>query len=75
MKTQQQIKEYAAITHLYYSEGTFTKDEVYTWMDEYGLDVVKLLKGRIEFTYTDDWYKTKMTVWKNGKVDVETDIS
>ena len=74
MKTQQQIKEYAAIAHLYYSEGTFTKEEVYTWMDEYGLDVVKLLKGRIEFTYSDDWYLTKMIIWKNGKVEVETGI-
>ena len=74
MKTQQQIKEYASIAHLYYSEGTFSKQEVYDWMDEYGLDVVKLLKGRIEFTYSDDWYRTKMTIWKNGKVEVETNI-
>ena len=43
-------------------------------MDEYDLDVVKLLKGRIEFTYSDDWYLTKMIIWKNGKVDVETGI-
>ncbi len=43
-------------------------------MGEYGLDVVKLLKGRIEFTYFDDWYMTKMTIWKNGKVDIETEI-
>lgn len=74
MKTQQQIKEYATIAHLYYLEGTFTKKEVYDWMDDFGLDVIKLLKGRIEFTYSDDWYRTKMIIWKNGKVDVETDI-
>jgi hypothetical protein len=43
-------------------------------MDEYGLDVVKLLKSRIEFVYSDDWYRTKMIIWKNGKVEVETDI-
>ena len=43
-------------------------------MGEYGLDVVKLLKRRIEFTYFDDWYMTKMTIWKNGKVDIETEI-
>ncbi len=74
MKTQQQIKEYATIAHLYYLEKTLTKQEVYDWMSEYGLDVVKLLKGRIEFTYSDDWYKTKMTIWKNGKIDIETEI-
>lgn len=74
MKTQQQIKEYATIVHLYYLEGTLSKQEVYDWMDEYDLDVVKLLKGRIEFTYLDDWYRTKMTIWKNGKIEVETDI-
>lgn len=74
MKTQQQIKEYATIVHLYYLEGTLSKQEVYDWMDKYDLDVVKLLKGRIEFTYLDDWYRTKMTIWKNGKIEVETDI-
>tara|TARA_Y100000389_G_scaffold203497_1_gene252087 strand:- start:5118 stop:5345 length:228 start_codon:yes stop_codon:yes gene_type:complete len=73
VKTQQQIKEYATITHLYYLEGTLSKEEVSEWMGEYGLDVVKLLKGRIEFTYFDDWYRTKMTIWKNGNVDVETE--
>ena len=74
MKTQQQIKEYATIAHLYYLEGTFTKQEVYDWMGDFGLDVIKLLKGRIEFTYSDDWYITKMIIWKNGKVEVETNI-
>ena len=74
MKTQQQIKEYATIVHLYYLEETLSKKEVLEWMGEYGLDVVKLLKGRIEFTYFDDWYITKMTIWKNGKVDIETEI-
>lgn len=74
MKTQQQIKEYATIVHLYYLEETLSKKEVSEWMGEYGLDVVKLLKGRIEFTYFDDWYMTKMTIWKNGKVDIETEI-
>jgi len=74
VKTQQQIKEYASIAHLYYAEGTFSKQEVQDWKDEYGLDVVKLLKGRIEFTYSDDWYRTKKIIWKNGKVEVETGI-
>ena len=74
VKTETKIKEYATIAHLYYVEGTFSKEDVHTWMDEYGLEVVKLLKGRIEFTYTDDWYKTKMTIWKNGKVEVEANI-
>ena len=74
MKTQQQIKEYATIVHLYYLEEILSKKEVSEWMGEYGLDVVKLLKGRIEFTYFDDWYMTKMTIWKNGKVDIETEI-
>jgi len=74
VKTQQQIKEYSQIAHLYYEEGVFSKEEVQSWMEEGGFEVVKLLKGRIEFTYTDDWYQTKMIVWKNGKVEVETNI-
>jgi len=74
VKTQQQIKEYATIVHLYYLEEILSKKEVSEWMGEYGLDVVKLLKRRIEFTYFDDWYMTKMTIWKNGKVDIETEI-
>lgn len=74
MKSQQQIKEFATIAHLYFVDGTLTKEEVCDWMDDFGLEVVKLLKGRIEFTYTDDWYKIKMVIWKNGKVEVETDI-
>lgn len=43
-------------------------------MKENGLTVTKLLKGRISFTYTDDWYSTTMTIYKNGKVDVETGL-
>jgi len=74
VKTQNQIKEYAQIAHLYFTEGTFSKQEVEDWLDEYGLELTKLLKGRIEFTYSDDWYKTKMIIYKNGKADVETNI-
>lgn len=74
MKTQHQIKEYATIAHLYYADGIFSKEEVHSWMDEYGLNVVKLLKTRIEFTYFDDHFITKMTVWENGKIEVETNI-
>ena len=74
MKSQQQIKEFATIAHLYFVDGTLTKEEVCDWMEDFGLNVVKLLKGRIEFTYSDDWYLTKMVIWKNGKVDVETGI-
>tara|TARA_R110000765_G_scaffold39918_5_gene86373 strand:+ start:296 stop:454 length:159 start_codon:yes stop_codon:yes gene_type:complete len=46
VKTETKIKEYATIAHLYYVEGTFSKEDVHTWMDEYGLEVVKLLKGK-----------------------------
>lgn len=60
------------MAHLYFTEGTFDKNEVYSWMEENGLTVTKLLKGRITFTYIDDWYSTTMTIYKNGKVDVET---
>jgi len=74
VRTETKIKEYATIAHLYYVEGTFSKEDVHNWMEEYDLSVVKLLKGRIEFTYTDDWYRTKMTIWKNGKVEVEANI-
>lgn len=74
MRTQNQIKEYAQIAHLYFTEGTFSKQEVENWLNEYELELTKLLKGRIEFTYLDDWYKIKMIIWKNGKVEVETNI-
>ena len=74
MKKQNKIKEYATIAHLYYVEGTLTKEEVYNWMSEFELDVVKLLKNRIEFTYLDFNQITKMTVWKSGKVEVQTTI-
>ena len=74
MKKQNKIKEYATIAHLYYVEGTLTKEEVYNWMSEFELDVVKLLKNRIEFTYLDFNQITKMTVWKSGKVEVQTAI-
>jgi hypothetical protein len=72
VREQEQIKQYAQLAHLYFTEGTFSKEEVYSWMKENGLTVTKLLKGRISFTYTDDWYSTIMTVYKSGKVDVET---
>ena len=74
MKKQNKIKEYATIVHLYYVEETLTKEEVYNWMSEFELDVVKLLKNRIEFTYLDFNQITKMTVWKSGKVEVQTTI-
>tara|TARA_R110000803_G_scaffold80449_1_gene146286 strand:- start:224 stop:451 length:228 start_codon:yes stop_codon:yes gene_type:complete len=74
VKKQNKIKEYATIVHLYYVEGTLTKEEVYNWMSEFELDVVKLLKNRIEFTYLDFNQITKMTVWKSGKVEVQTTI-
>ncbi len=74
MKTQHQIKEYATIAHMYFVDGTLTKKEVCDWMEDFGLSVIKILKSRIEFTYSDDWYLTKMIIWKNGKVDVETGI-
>ena len=74
MKKQNKIKEYATIVHLYYVEGTLAKEEVYNWMSEFELDVVKLLKNRIEFTYLDFNQITKMTVWKSGKVEVQTTI-
>ena len=74
MRTQNQIKEYAQIAHLYFTEGTFSKEEVENWLNEYGIELTKLLKGRIEFTYYDDWYKIKMIIWKSGKVEVETNI-
>ena len=74
MKKQNKIKEYTTIVHLYYVEGTLTKEEVYNWMSEFELDVVKLLKNRIEFTYLDFNQITKMTVWKSGKVEVQTTI-
>jgi len=74
VKTPQQIKEYAQIAHLYFAEGTFSEKEVYNWMGDYGLTVNKLLKTRIEFTYYIDLFETKMTIWKNGKAEVKTNI-
>jgi hypothetical protein len=74
VRTQGEIKDYTQIVHLYYVEGIFTKDEVQEWLGELDCELHEITKSKIAFSYFDDWYPTRMTVYKSGRVKVETDL-
>ena len=74
MKKQGQIRDYAQIVHQYYLEGTFDKSDVIDWLGEIDSELNDLTKHKITFSYFDDWYPTRMTVYKSGRVKVETDL-
>ena len=74
MKTQEEIRNYTQIVHLYYVEGVFTKDDVQEWLGELDYELCEITKNKIVFSYFDDWYPTRMTVYKSGRVKVETDL-
>ena len=74
MKTQAQIKTYAQIVHQYYLDGTFEKSDVQEWLGELECEFVEITKHKVVFSYFDDWYPTRMTVYKSGRVKVETDL-
>ena len=74
MKTQAQIKTYAQIVHQYYLEGMFDKSDVQDWLGELECEFVEITKHKVVFSYFDDWYPTRMTVYKSGRIKVETDL-
>lgn len=74
MKTQEEIKDYTQIVHLYFTEGLFNKGEVQEWLGELECELHEITKSKIVFSYFDDWYPTRMTVYKSGRVKVETDL-
>lgn len=74
MRTQEEIKIYTQIVHLYFTEGVFDKDEVQEWLGELDCELHELTKNKISFSYFDDWYPTRMTVYKSGRIKVENDL-
>ena len=74
VKTQEEIKIFTQIVHQYYVEGVFTKDDVQEWLGELDCELCEITKSKIVFSYFDDWYPTRMTVYKSGRVKVETDL-
>ena len=74
MKTQEEIKIYTQIVHLYFTEGVFDKDEVQDWLGELDCELHEITKNKISFSYFDDWYPTRITVFKSGRIKVETDL-
>ena len=44
------------------------------WLSELGCEFVEITQHKIVFSYFDDWYPTRMTVYKSGRIKVETDL-
>ena len=74
VKTQAEIKTFAQIVHQYYLDGTFDKTDVKEWLSELNCEFVEVTQHKVVFGYFDDWYPTRMTVYKSGRVKVETDL-
>ena len=74
VRAQKQIKDYSQIVHLYYSEGILSLDEAEEWMEKMNCTLNEIRDNKIVFTYMDEWYPTRMTVFKSGNVTVETDL-
>jgi hypothetical protein len=74
VKTHEELHNYAQIVHLYFSDKTFTKKEAEEWMGEVGCELNVISDSKIVFTFFDDWYPTRITVFKSGRIKVETDL-
>lgn len=74
MRTQAEIKTFAQIVHQYYLEGTFDKADVEEWLGELKCELAEVTDKKIVFGFFDDWYPTRMTVYKSGRIKVETDL-
>ena len=74
MKTQAEIKVFAQIVHQYYLDGTFDKADVEEWLNEFNCIFAEITQHKVVFSYFDDWYPTRMTVYKSGRVKIETDL-
>ena len=74
MKTQAEIKTFAQIVHQYYLDDTFDKSDVEGWLGELECEFVEITQHKVIFSYFDDWYPTRMTVYKSGRTKIETDL-
>lgn len=74
MKTQAEIKTFAQIVHHYYLDKTFDKSDVEEWLNELNCEFVGITQHKVVFSYFDDWYPTRMTVYKSGRTKIETDL-
>lgn len=74
VKTHEEIHNYAQIVHLYYSDNTFGEKEAEEWLGEIGCDLNMISDNKIVFTFFDDWYPTRITIFKSGKVHIENDL-
>ena len=43
-------------------------------MGEVGCELNVISDSKIVFTFFDDWYPTRITVFKSGRIKVETDL-
>ena len=68
-----EIQSYAQIVHLYFIDQILDKKESQVWMNDFGLDLEKVDKYKIVFYYYDDFYPTKMTLYKSGRIIVENE--
>lgn len=73
LRNPHEIQAYAQIVHLYYMEGILSKEEVKSWIEEFDLDFHKVDKYKIVFTYYDEFYPSRMTLYKSGRVIVESE--
>ena len=74
VKTQAEIKIFAQIVHQYYLDGTFDKTDVKEWLSELNCEFVEVTQHKVVLGYFVDWYSSRMTVYKSGRVKVETDL-
>jgi hypothetical protein len=74
VKTQVEIKTFTQIVHQYYLDKTFDKSDVEEWLNELNCEFVEITKYKVVFSYFDDWYPTRMTVYKSGRTKIETDL-
>jgi len=74
VRAQQEIKDYSQIVHLYYSEGTLSLEEVEEWLERMDCTLNEIGDNKIVFTYFDEYYPTRITIYKSGNVTVETDL-
>ena len=60
---QNQIKDFAQLVHLYYTDETFSIDEVEEWLWEVDSELMYINDSKITFMYFDEAYPVKMTVY------------
>ena len=74
MKSDAHISSYAQIVHTLFVEGTLDSAEVYDWMSDMDLSVLECNSNKISFTFTEDIFITKMTIFSSGKIFVDSGL-